>query len=381
MLKLELLFLAVIAAAKTVTYDFNLTWVITNPDGAYNRPTIGINGQWPIPRIEADVGDRLIINAHNQLGNRSTSLHFHGLYMNGSSHMDGPVGCTQCSVPAGSSISYDFNASITFRIRSMFLANRISQITQPGTYWYHAHADGSYPDGLRGPLIINDPNDPYKGKYDEELVLTLSDWYHDFMPELIARFMSVANPSGAEPVPNSALMNDTRNLQIKIQPGKTYKFRVINIGAFAFQYLWFEGHTMSIIEVDGIYTEPAEASMIYLTPAQRYSFLITTRNDTTENFAIVGSMDKVKFSHALVSSYTKHFQDLFDTVPATLNPNVTGWLVYDEKKSLPVPALIDEFHPFDDFTLVPQDRLKLFDKVDHSIEMNFNMNNLNTGAN
>lgn len=36
---------------------------------------------------------------------------------------------------------------------------------------------GQYPDGLRGPLIVHDPNDPYAGKYDEEIVLTVSDWY------------------------------------------------------------------------------------------------------------------------------------------------------------------------------------------------------------
>lgn len=35
---------------------------------------------------------------------------------------------------------------------------------------------GQYPDGLRGPLIVNDPNDPYKGQVDEEIVLTVSDW-------------------------------------------------------------------------------------------------------------------------------------------------------------------------------------------------------------
>ena len=35
---------------------------------------------------------------------------------------------------------------------------------------------GQYPDGLRGPLIVYDPADPYKGKYDEEVVLTVSDW-------------------------------------------------------------------------------------------------------------------------------------------------------------------------------------------------------------
>ena len=32
-------------------------------------------------------------------------------------------------------------------------------------------------DGLRGPLIINDPNSPYAGQYDEEIVMTVSDWY------------------------------------------------------------------------------------------------------------------------------------------------------------------------------------------------------------
>ena len=38
---------------------------------------------------------------------------------------------------------------------------------------------GQYPDGLRGPLIVHDPNDPYVGTYDEEVILTVSDWYVD----------------------------------------------------------------------------------------------------------------------------------------------------------------------------------------------------------
>jgi iron transport multicopper oxidase len=88
-------------------------------------------------------------------------------------------------------------------------------------------------------------------------------------------------------------MNDTQNLKIKVEPGKTYMFRLVNVGAFAPQYFWFENHTMSIVEVDGVYTEPAEASMIYLTPAQRYSVLITMKNDTSTNYAIQGSMDQV----------------------------------------------------------------------------------------
>ena len=127
-------------------------------------------------------------------------------------------------------------------------------------------------------------------------MLTLSDWYHDFMPNLLASFISVNNPTGAEPVPDAALMNDTQNMTINVQPGKTYKFRIINMAAFAAQYIWIEGHNMSIVEVDGVYTEPASASMLYITAAQRYSVLVTTRNDTSANFPIVGSMDQVRIS-------------------------------------------------------------------------------------
>jgi iron transport multicopper oxidase len=169
----------------------------------------------------------------------------------------------------------------------------ITQIEQPGTYWYHSHVRGQYPDGLRGPLIIDDPDSPYKDQYDEEIILTLADWYHQMPSTLLNFFISYANPTGAEPVPDAALFNDTQNLKINIEPGKTYLFRMINMAAFAAQYLWFEGHTMRIVEVDGVYTEPAEADMIYLTAAQRYSVLITAKNDTSANFAIQGSMDQV----------------------------------------------------------------------------------------
>ena len=140
---------------------------------------------------------------------------------------------------------------------------------------------------------MNDPNSPYKEQYDEEIVLTLSDWYHEQMANLIPAFMSVTNPTGAEPVPKAALFNDTQDLAIRVEPGKTYMVRMVNMAAFAAQYVWFEGHTMRIVEVDGIYTELAEANMIYLTAAQRCSVLITMKNDTSSNFAFVGSMDQV----------------------------------------------------------------------------------------
>lgn len=147
---------------------------------------------------------------------------------------------------------------------------------------------------LRAPLIVHDSSSPYQGKYDEEIVVTLSDWYHDQMPPLIEQFISVTNPTGAEPVPDAALMNDSQNVTISVEPGKTYFFRIINMGAFAAQYFWFEGHDMQVVEVDGVWTEEAEASMLYVTVAQRYGVLVTARDDSSQNFALVGSMDQVR---------------------------------------------------------------------------------------
>ncbi|KXJ86606.1 ferroxidase [Microdochium bolleyi] len=332
---------------KTITYDFEIGWVSANPDSQFERQVIGINGQWPIPTIRGDVGDRIIVNTLNSLGDQDTSLHFHGLFMGNETHMDGPVQVSQCAVAPGQRFTYNFT------------------LQQPGTYWYHSHNKGQYPDGLRGPLIINDPKDPHKDLYSEEIVLSVSDWYHAPMNDLIAGFMYKGNPTGAEPVPDAALWNETQNLKVPVRPGTTYKVRVINVGAFAGQYVWMEGHKMQIVEVDGVYTEPAEADMIYLSAAQRCSFLVTTKNDTSANFPLVASMDT----------------SLFDALPDGLNYNVTAWLTYNDTADFPDPALVDELNPFDDMKLVPQDQMAILPEPDQNYELNVIMNDLSDGAN
>src|SRR5271163_1698012 len=97
---IALLSFASIALADTVTYNWNVDWVTAAPDGV-SRPVIGINGKWPCPPIEATVGDTVVVHLTNNLGNESTSLHFHGISQKGSQVMDGPSGVTQCPIPPG----------------------------------------------------------------------------------------------------------------------------------------------------------------------------------------------------------------------------------------------------------------------------------------
>lgn len=55
----------------------------------------------------------------------------------------------QCPIAANNSFTYNFTAT-----------------DQAGTFWYHSHLATQYCDGLRGPIVIYDPEDPYADLYD-----------------------------------------------------------------------------------------------------------------------------------------------------------------------------------------------------------------------
>lgn len=89
--------------------------------------------------------------------------------------------------------------------------------------------------------------------WDDDYTLVVSDWYHRQHLDLLTNdFLTWENPTGAEPVPDSAIIylvkdgkyypsaesvasgaavND--NLSIPFEAGKTYKIRVINMSALA----------------------------------------------------------------------------------------------------------------------------------------------------
>ncbi len=93
--------------AFSALFKWDVTWVNAAPDG-FNRPVIGINGKWPCPPIEVEVGEEITVVLTNKLGNETTGLHFHGISQRGTAQMDGPTGVTQCPIPPGSTFTYSF---------------------------------------------------------------------------------------------------------------------------------------------------------------------------------------------------------------------------------------------------------------------------------
>lgn len=98
---------SVVCRAAVVSYDWNVTWVSASPDG-FQRPVIGINGEWPCPTIEATAGDNIVITLTNGLGNETTGIHFHGVDQYNTNMMDGTNSVVACPCAPGRSTTYNF---------------------------------------------------------------------------------------------------------------------------------------------------------------------------------------------------------------------------------------------------------------------------------
>ncbi|KAI6165261.1 laccase [Pisolithus thermaeus] len=257
-----------------------LTNSIVSPDG-FARSAVLAGGSFPGPLIQAQKGGEISVNVVNQLVDESmpidSSIHWHGIFQHETNWADGTSYITQCPIPANESLVYQFNPG-----------------DQTGTYWYHSHYSTQYCDGLRGPLVIYDPNDPLGDMYDvddETTVITLADWYHITSP--------VLGEIATQVVPNSTVINGLGRYSggpssplavINVEQGKRYRFRIIGLSCASWFNFTIDGHDMTIIEADGVETEPMVVDSLPVFPGQRYSVVVTA-NQTVGNYWIRASAD------------------------------------------------------------------------------------------
>jgi FtsP/CotA-like multicopper oxidase with cupredoxin domain len=234
-----------------------------------------------------------LINVTNHLPN-ATSLHWHGIFQNGTNWYDGTSGVTQCPIPPGQSLLYNFTIENQF-----------------GTYWYHAHSETQYIDGLVGPLIVHAPEEAESRKlYEFDQVVLLSDWYHDTSATLLPGYLASGNEN-TEPVPDNGLIqgenyfncssytedsgyqcDDTSGRAVfGLELNKRYRLRFINTGAFTSFHVSIDNHTLEIIEADGTLVEPLGVDRFEIAVAQRYSVILHANQSTTTNYWLRGQMN------------------------------------------------------------------------------------------
>lgn len=90
-------------------YNWVIKDIVANPDGVF-RPMVTINGMFPGEMIVCNEGDTIVVNVDNQAKN-STSIHWHGIFQNGTNWMDGTPGVTQCPIAPGRKFRYEFTVT------------------------------------------------------------------------------------------------------------------------------------------------------------------------------------------------------------------------------------------------------------------------------
>ncbi|KAF8184481.1 yellow laccase [Pholiota molesta] len=257
------------------------------PDG-FNRSTVlagptAANLTFPGPLITGFKGNTFALNVIDNLTDTtmltSTSIHWHGLFQEGTTWADGPIGVNQCPISPGHSFLYQFSVP-----------------DQAGTFWYHSHHSTQYCDGLRGPLVIYDRNDPnrnFNAISAYTTVITLADWY-ERNPLSYLPVPYPAPSAGLVPTADAVLINGIGRYTggptvpltvIRVLPNKRYRFRLVSISCDPNFTFSIDGHSFTIIEVDGINHQPLVVDSIQIFAGQRYSFVLNT-NQTIANYWI-----------------------------------------------------------------------------------------------
>ncbi|PIL31400.1 transporter [Ganoderma sinense ZZ0214-1] len=263
----------VYAAIGPVT-DLTISNAAISPDG-FTRDAVVMNGVFPGPLITGNKGDNFQLNVIDNLTNhtmrKSTSVHWHGLFQKGTNWADGGAFVNQCPIAPGNSFLYNFTVP-----------------DQAGTFWYHSHLSTQYCDGLRGPVVVYDPQDPHASLYDvddDSTVITLADWYH-VAAKLGPRFPF----EGADATLINGLGRSTGTVEadlavISVTQGKRYRFRLVSMSCDPWYKFSIDNHTMNVIEADGVNTKPLAVDSIPILAGQRYSFVLTA-NQSIDNYWI-----------------------------------------------------------------------------------------------
>ncbi|KAL0575051.1 hypothetical protein V5O48_006924 [Marasmius crinis-equi] len=241
------------------------------PDGK-SRPAVLANGIFPGPVLTATTGELFEINVKDDLTDKSmfteTSIHWHGLFAKGMTWADGASGISQCPISPGHSFKYEIDTD-----------------DQWGTFWYHSHFSTQYCDGLRGVMVVYNPDDHWRDLYDvddESTIITLADWYRTYFPSTTYKGPMEANSTLINGLGRYKGGPSTDLAVINVEQGKrlvkaafsdrallnehliSYRLRVVSLACDPNFNFSIDGHTMQVIEVDSIDHEPINVDSIQI---------------------------------------------------------------------------------------------------------------------
>ncbi|KAH7414378.1 extracellular dihydrogeodin oxidase/laccase-like protein [Phaeosphaeria sp. MPI-PUGE-AT-0046c] len=304
---------------KVHKYDFEISRHNRAPDGL-NRTLILVNGQFPGPTIEADLGDYIEVTVKNSITGpaEGTSIHWHGQPQHETPQYDGVPSISQCPIAPGTSFTYRFRAEAA------------------GTTMYHSHLSAQYMDGVFGGLIIHGPREE---SYDIDMgPVFLTDYTHtDYLGYLLRvydippTFLPIENnlingrndydcsleQQGRACQPNAPLS------QFEFTPGKKHLLRLINAGGSSNQKFSIDGHTLTVVANDFVQVKPYEVDVVTLGVGQRSDVIVTAAKNSSAAVWMRSELD-VPCQNGTVNRPLARAVVRFPGASTSIFPNTTG---------------------------------------------------------
>ena len=239
--------------------------LVPEPHG--ETPAWCYNETVPGPEIRVRQGERLRITVENGLA-EETTVHWHGLRVPNA--MDGVPHLNQPPIAPGGTFVYEFDA------------------VDAGTFWYHPHQRSfeQVGRGLYGPLIVEEPEPP---KVDRELVWVLDDWRLTKSAEISNDFGNGHDMSHNGRIGNTVTINGRVPDARPVRSGERIRLRLINAANARIFSLDFQGHTPTVIALDGQPVTPHApmGGLVVLGPAMRADIILDMTGEPGSRISVI----------------------------------------------------------------------------------------------
>ncbi|KAI4327495.1 hypothetical protein L6164_019947 [Bauhinia variegata] len=288
------------------------TWTVTygtlSPLGSPQQ-VILINGQFPGPTLNTVTNDNIILNLVNKL-DEPFLLTWNGIKQRKNSWQDGVLG-TNCPIPPNSNYTYKFQTK-----------------DQIGTYTYFPSTQFHKAAGGFGALNVYHRSVipiPYPNP-DGDFSLLIGDWYktnHKALRQSLDSGRSLAFPDGL-------LINGQTRTTYTGDQGKTYMFRISNVGLSTTFNFRIQGHALKLVEVEGSHTIQNSYDSIDVHVGQSIAVLVTL-NQPPKDYYIVAS---TRFTRrVLTATAVLHYSNSNSPASGALPAAPVGQLVWSMKQA------------------------------------------------
>ncbi|CAJ1939724.1 unnamed protein product [Sphenostylis stenocarpa] len=255
-------------------FTWNVTYGTLSPAGVPQQ-VILINGEFPGPNINSTSNNNVVVNIFNNL-DEPLLFHWAGIQQRKNSWQDGVVG-TNCPIQAGTNYTYHFQVK-----------------DQIGSFFYYPSIGMQRAAGGFGGLRINsrllipvpyaDPEDDY--------TLLAGDWYtksHSTLSKFLDSGRALGRPQTILVNGQNAKGDGTDKPLFTMIHGKTYKYRLCNVGLKNSVNFRFQNHQMKLVELEGSHTVQNMYDSLDVHLGQCFGVLVTADQEPKDYYVVASS--------------------------------------------------------------------------------------------